>query len=108
MLTRKMVYHQYGFAGYYNDPYHVLMLRDAYPTAHQGMEVARYYQVPLAAHVQSSGTAGLRPYVGQDPSDPGTWVRPMYPVEGMFARLHEDQRAAAGTRDRKGARRREG
>jgi hypothetical protein len=43
----------------------------------------------------ASGAAGFRPYVGMDPSDPGTWSRPYNPQRGMFGRLHADQEAAA-------------
>lgn len=94
MLTRRGVTHQYGFAGYYAEPYHVLMLSNAYPV--QGRPaLARYYQVPLNASVTLAGGANFKPYVGMDPSDPGTWSRPYNPSQGMFARLHEDQAAAA-------------
>lgn len=107
MLTRGQVYHQYGFAGYYAEPYHVLMFSDMYPpgTGDAGrLDMAKYYQVPLAAHVQVTGTASLKPYVGQDPTDPGTWTRPMNHTTGMFGRLHDDSARAA--RERKGAKRR--
>ena len=33
MMTRGGVTHQYGYAGYYAEPYHVLMLNDAYPAS---------------------------------------------------------------------------
>jgi hypothetical protein len=104
MLTRGAVTHQYGYAGYYAEPYHVLMLEDAYPVAGT-REVARYAQIPLNPLVMTSGLAGFRPYLGMDPSDPGTWQRPFNPQPGMFTRLHQDQaagRAAEPARKRKG------
>lgn len=95
MLTRGGVTHQYGFGGYYAEPYHVVMLSDAYPDEGRP-DVARYAQIALNPAVMSSGAANLtRPYVGMDPSDPGTWSRPYNPQRGMFGRLHDDQAAAA-------------
>lgn len=98
MLTRRGVTHQYGYRpdwNYYAAPYHVLMLSDAYPNPSMGIEVSRYYQVPLNEAVAVSGTMNFRPYLGMDPSDPGTWPRPYNPQQGMFARLHHEQQAAA-------------
>lgn len=94
MLTRGGLSHQYGFAGYYPEPYHVVMLADAYPVGGRP-EVARFAPVALNPAVLSAGAAGFRPYVGMDPSDPGTWSRPYNPQRGMFTRLHADQEAAA-------------
>ena len=94
MLTRGGLSHQYGFGGYYAEPYHVVMLSDAYPVEGRP-EVARYAQIALNPAVLSAGAAGFRPYVGMDPSDPGTWTRPYNPQRGMFGRLHADQEAAA-------------
>jgi len=107
MLTREGLTHQYGFAGYYAAPYHVTMLEDAYPASETQPrpEVARYAQVPLNPAVMSAGLAGFRPYLGMDPSDPGTWQRPFNPQPGMFTRLHSDQATAAG---REPSRRRKG
>src|SRR5215469_17159545 len=107
MLTRGDVTHQYGFAGYYAEPFHTLMLSDAYPASVTDPRpaVSRMYQVPLNPVVMSSGLAGFRPYLGMDPSDPGTWQRPYNPAPGMFARLHNDQDRAASrepSRKRKG------
>jgi len=108
-MTRGGVTHQYGYAGYYAEPYHVLMLNDAYPASETQPrpDVGRQYQAPLNPAVLSAGGAGLRPYVGMDPSDPGTWSRPYNPQQGMFGRLHQQQAAAAregskGRRKRKG------
>lgn len=100
MLTRRAVTHQYGFAGYYTEPYHVLMLSDAYPPG-EGTRggMARYYQAPLNSAVTLAGGSNFKPYLGMDPSDPGTWPRPYNPSQGMFSRLHEDQAAAAGNSD---------
>lgn len=94
MLTRKGLTHQYGFGGYYAEPYHVVMLEDAYPVEGRP-EVARYAQIALNPAVLASGAAGFRPYVGMDPADPGTWSRPYRPQRGMFGRLHADQEQAA-------------
>lgn len=111
MLTRGPLSHQYGYWGYYSEPYHVLMLADAYP-AYDGaprMDMSRYQQVPLNAAVTAAGAAGFRPYTGMDPSDPGTWSRPYNPLPGMFARLHAAQTTAARSerpRKRRGFRRR--
>lgn len=108
MLTRGGLTHQYGFAGYYAEPYHVLMLDDAYPVEGR-TQMATMWQAALNPAVTNAGTAGLRHgYVGMDPADPGTWVRPYVPTEGMFARLHQDQAVAKGRepRTRKGTRRR--
>lgn len=109
MMTRGGVTHQYGYAGYYEVPYHVLMLEDAYPASETQTRpgVARMQQAPLNPAVLTSGGAGLRPYVGMDPSDPGTWSRPYNPQQGMFGRLHEQEARAAeqagrGKRKRKG------
>ena len=96
MLTRGQVFHQYGFAGYYAEPYHVLMLADQYPMEGR-YQYATYYQATLNPAIPTAVTrAGLRPYVGMDPSDPGTWTRPMVPTTGMFGRLHDDMAAANG------------
>lgn len=100
MLTRRYVQHQYGFRpdwNYYASPYHVLMLNDAYPNSDGGgYSVSRYYQVPLNDAVAVSGTMNFRPYLGMDPSDPGTWPRPYNPQQaGLFMRLHQDGQAAA-------------
>lgn len=100
MLTRGGVTHQYGVGGYYAEPFHVVMLEDAYPVSGRP-EVARYAQVALNPAVLASGAAGFRPYVGMDPSDPGTWTRPYNPQRGMFARLHDDQEQAARDAKRK-------
>jgi hypothetical protein len=97
MLTRRMVDHQYAHGGYYPEPYHVVFLTDAYPVSGRP-EVARVAPVALNPAVTASGGAGFRPYVGMDPSDPGTWSRPYNPQEGMFRRLHHDQEAAARKR----------
>ena len=111
MLTRRGLSHQYGYRpdwNYYGEPYHVLMLRDAYPVGGR-TQMATYYQAPLNPAVMRSGSADLRRgYVGMDPADPGTWSRPYVPTEGMFMRLHQDQAKAKGQepRTRKGARRR--
>ena len=94
MLTRGGLSHQYGFGGYYAEPYHVVMLEDAYPVAGRP-EVARVAPVALNPAVTTAGAAGFRPYVGMDPSDPGTWSRPYAPQRGMFGRLHADQETAA-------------
>ena len=108
MLTRGGLSHQYGFAGYYAEPYHVLMLADAYPVEGR-TQMATYWQAPLNPDVMRSGSTDLRRgYVGMDPADPGTWTRPYVPTEGMFGRLHQDQAAAKGREPqrRKGTRRR--
>lgn len=94
MLTRGNVVHQYGPGSYYPEPYHVIFLTDNYPVDGRP-EVARIAPVPLQAAVTAAGGAGFRPYVGMDPSDPGTWTRPYNPQRGMFSRLHADQEAAA-------------
>lgn len=113
MLTRGTLNHQYGFAGYYAEPYHVLMLADAYPVEGRP-EMATFRQAPLNEAVLRSGSADLRRgYVGMDPADPGTWTRPYVPTTGMFNRLHQDQAKATGIEPRtrsggKGARRRAG
>ena len=90
MLTRGGVAHQYATGGYYPEPYHVVFLADAYPVDGRP-EVARIAPAPLNPAVTAAGGAGFRPYVGMDPSDPGTWSRPYRPGRGMFARLHDDQ-----------------
>lgn len=108
MLTRRYVCHQYGYRpdwNYYAAPYHVLMLSDAYPNE-GGFQVSRYYQVPLNQAVAVSGTASFRPYLGMDPSDPGTWPRPYNPQQsGLFMRLHQDGQAAARADGNPGKRR---
>jgi len=106
MLTRLGVTHQYGYSGYYAEPYHVLMLSDRFPASdtQPRPDTARWSPVPLHDAVTSSGLAGFRPYLGMDPSDPGTWPRPYNPQQGMFARLHEDT-ARASRREGKGVRR---
>ena len=102
MLTRQSLTHQYGFGGYYAEPYHVIMLEDAYPpgTGQGRPQVARFAQVPLNQAVTAAGAAGFKPYVGMDPTDPGTYSRPYAPQRGMFARLHQDQAAAAAEQAR--------
>jgi len=97
MLTRGGLTHQYGYAGYYAEPYHVLMLADAYPPEdlNPRPDMARYAQIALNPAVTAAGGAGFRPYVGMDPSDPGTWSRPYVPRRGMFGRLHDGQEQAA-------------
>jgi hypothetical protein len=103
MLTREPLTHQYGYAGYYAEPYHVLMLEDAYPASETQPRpgVARYAQIALNPAVMTSGLAGFRPYVGMDPSDPSTWQRPFNPQPGMFARLHQDHAQAASAEPRR-------
>jgi hypothetical protein len=101
MLTRGELTHQYGYAGYYAEPYHVLMLEDAYPPAEGAPrpELARVSPVPLNAAVLASGGAGFRPYVGMDPTDPGTYTRPYNPQpSGLFARMHQEQAQAVPQR----------
>jgi hypothetical protein len=101
MLTRGGVAHQYGEGGYYPAPYHVVFLTDSYPGEGGRPDVARIAPVELNAAVTIAGGAGFRPYVGMDPSDPGTWSRPYNPQRGMFGRLHDDTDAAAlGQRQR--------
>jgi len=95
MLTRGGVAHQYGAGGYYPEPYHVVFLTDSYPGEGGRPEVARMAPVELNPAVTAAGGAGFRPYVGMDPSDPGTWSRPYNPQRGMFDRLHTDTDAAA-------------
>ena len=56
MLTRGGVSHQYGFAGYYAEPYHVLMLADAYPDEDRPA-MATYYMAPLNPAVLVAGGA---------------------------------------------------
>lgn len=104
MLTRGGVTHQYGFGGYYAEPYHVVMLSDAYPVDGRP-DVARYAQIALNPAVTTAGAAGFGPYVGMDPSDPGTWSRPYVPQRGMFCRLHDDQEAAARSHKKGAAKR---
>lgn len=110
MLTRRYVTHQYGYRpdwNYYAAPYHVLMLSDAYPSEGGRVAVSRYYQVPLNEAVAVSGTMNFRPYLGMDPSDPGTWPRPYNPQQtGLFMRLHHDQQVAAGQPEIPGRKRR--
>jgi hypothetical protein len=95
MLTRGGVAHQYGEGGYYPAPYHVVFLQDSYPGEGGRPEVARLEPVALNPGVMMAGAAGFRPYVGMDPSDPGTWSRPYNPQPGMFGRLHDDTAEAA-------------
>jgi hypothetical protein len=40
---------------------------------------------------------GNTPYMGMDPSDPATWVRPWNPQPGMIARLNFDGARAQAT-----------
>ena len=57
--------------------------------------LARGGAVPLAAMYGPSGLVGPvgstdHPYVGMDPSDPVTWVRPYNPQPGMIGYLNFD------------------
>ena len=60
-----------------------------------GGTIARGGAVPLAAMYGPSGLVGPvgstdHPYVGMDPSDPVTWVRPYNPQPGMIGYLNFD------------------
>jgi len=54
--------------------------------------------VQVSAAIAGGGPAGPvgpipgtdKGYLGMDPSDPKTWVRPYRPVPGMIARLNQD------------------
>jgi hypothetical protein len=91
------LYHAYGFAGYYAEPFHVLMLKDSYPASvsQPRPAMATMYRVPLNDVIAPSGAAVFRPHLGMDPTDPGTYTRPYAPQRGMFGRLHQDQEQAA-------------
>ena len=95
MLTRETPVHQYDAGGYFPPPFHVIMPADAYPAEGRGPMSATSGAVPVAPHIVAGPGPGLGQWVGMDPGDPSTWVRPYAPQDGMFGRLHGDQEWAA-------------
>jgi hypothetical protein len=102
MLTREIPVHQYGAGGYAPAPYHVMMA-DGYPADWRPGMSRTPGDVPVAPHVIAGPGPGLGQWVGMDPGDPSTWVRPYNPQRGMFDRYHSDTEAAA-RRNKRGRR----
>ena len=97
MLTRRAVTHQYGHhpADYSPPPFHVYHHDHQYP---EPTSRARLYgQGGLmggATILNTGGWIGMRRgntgygYLGMDPSDPATWIRPFNPAPGMIGWLN--------------------
>ena len=97
MLTRRHVTHQYGYhpADYSAPPFHVYMHDHQYP---EPPGRARLYGsggiMGGATILNTAGWVGMRRgntgygYLGMDPSDPSTYIRPFNPVPGMIGYLN--------------------
>jgi hypothetical protein len=95
VLTRETPVWQYEAGGAAPPPFHVIMPADAYPAEGRGPMSVTPGAVDVAPHIVAGPGPGLGQWVGMDPGDPSTWVRPYAPQPGMFTRLHTDQAAAA-------------
>jgi hypothetical protein len=101
MLTRRAVTHQYGHhpADYSPPPFHVYHHEHAYP---EPSGRARLYGngglMGGATVLNTAGWIGMRRgntgygYLGMDPSDPTTWIRPFNPAPGMISWLNWQSR----------------
>jgi hypothetical protein len=98
MLTRGGVRHQYGTyrADYSPPPFHVTMRPAQYPYEETRGERA-YSRVAPFIPLNMHGPAGVRRgitspydagYLGMDPMDPSSWVRPLNIAPGMIGRLN--------------------
>lgn len=95
MLTRKSVQHGYGWPGhddYSAPPFHVVMHPHQYPAhapAHGRFGGLAGGAVQLNAGGPPNNTGGTGyGFLGLDPSDPSTWIRPFNPAPGMIAYLN--------------------
>lgn len=99
MFTRGNVTHQYGHAGtrdYSAPPFHVVMHPAQYPYNEARGEYA-FSRIPSFVPLNFTGLAGVRRgiqsnydagYLGMDPLDPKTWIRPLNVAPGMIGRLN--------------------
>jgi hypothetical protein len=96
MLTRGSVRHQYGChpADYSAPPFHVIMHPPQYPYAEQRGE-NQFSRMPPFIPLTTSGWVGMRRgmtsmydagYLGMDPLDPQSWIRPLNVAPGMISR----------------------
>jgi hypothetical protein len=96
MLTRGSVRHQYGChrADRSAPPFHVIMHPAQYPYAEPRGEGA-FSRMPPFVPLTTSGWVGMRRgitsmydagYLGMDPLDPQSWIRPLNIAPGMISR----------------------
>lgn len=95
MLTRETPVWQYDAGGYQAPPFNVIMAADAYPPDGRGPMSRNPGAVDMPPWLIAGPGPGLGQWVGMDPGDPATWIRPYAPQPGMFARFHQDQERAA-------------
>ena len=99
MLTRGSVRHRYGNPGYKDHsapPFHVTMHPAQYPYSEPRGEY-QFSRIPPFVPLNYAGLAGVRRgimsnydagYLGMDPLDPKTWIRPLNIAPGMIGRLN--------------------
>lgn len=99
MLTRGFVRHQYGTPGHGDcsaPPFHVTHPAASYPFNETRGENA-FSRIPAFIPVNYAGPVGMRRgimsnydagYLGMDPTDPSTWIRPLNVAPGMISRLN--------------------
>lgn len=96
MLTRLGVRHQYGCHSdnYSPPPFHVIMHPAQYPYMEQRGEFA-FSRIPAFVPLAAAGQVGIRRgimsnydagYLGMDPADPQSWIRPLNVAPGMISR----------------------
>lgn len=96
MLTRLGVSHQYGCHRdlYSAPPFHVIMHPAQYPYCEQRGEMA-FSRIPAFVPLAPAGQVGVRRgimsnydagYLGMDPADPQSWIRPLNIAPGMISR----------------------
>jgi len=98
MMTRRVVTHQYGqhAANGAPPPYHFYMHEHQYPEPASRAALYQHGGGLLGGAVSLSlrGATGMVKggsgygYLGLDPSDPQTWIRPFSPAPGMISYLN--------------------
>lgn len=99
MLTRRRVTHQYGAphpADYSPPPFHFYAHEHTYPEPSGRAKLAGPGGGMMGGAVvlNTRGWIGMRRgntgygYLGMDPSDPTTYIRPFVPTQGMISYLN--------------------
>jgi len=96
VLTRLGVRHQYGChpRDHSPPPFHVIMHPAQYPYAEDRGE-RQFSRMPAFTPLVTTGWVGIRRgitspydagYLGMDPYDPDSWIRPLNVAPGMIGR----------------------
>lgn len=94
MMTRQHVEHQYGSCPGEPPPFHTGMQPHQYQTGQARAWPAGGGLEGGAVALNTAGWVGVSRantgygYLGMDPSDPATWIRPFAPQPGMIGYLN--------------------